>query len=228
MVRQALGVEDDAVARTGAARHEHPRFARAYIELAAVADRRGSLAHRRRLLAGLTGSVVEVGAGHGGNFALYPRTVTSVLAVEPEPTFRSHAVTAAGEAPVPVTVVDATAEALPAPDRSVDAVVFSLVLCSVSSVQQALAEARRVLRPGGTLVAYEHVRSANPAIAWLEDVIAPAWSLLAAGCHPNRDPVSALADAGFAVQGVDRFLFSPSRGVPATAHVLVEATRPVG
>jgi SAM-dependent methyltransferase len=214
------------VAPTGAARHEHPRFARAYIELAAVADRRGSLAHRRRLLARLRGTVVEVGAGHGGNFALYPPTVTSVLAVEPEPTFRSHAVAAAEEASVPVTVVDATAEALPASDGSVDAVVFSLVLCSVSSVPVALEEARRVLRPRGTLVAYEHVRSANRVIARLEDVIAPAWSLLAAGCHPNRDPVAALGDAGFAVQDVDRFPFSPRRGVPATAHVLVQASRP--
>ena len=214
------------MAPTGAARHEHPRFARAYIELAAVADRRGSLAHRRRLLARLRGTVVEVGAGHGGNFALYPPTVTSVLAVEPEPTFRSHAVAAAEEASVPVTVVDATAEALPASDGSVDAVVFSLVLCSVSSVPVALEEARRVLRPRGTLVAYEHVRSANRVIARLEDVIAPAWSLLAAGCHPNRDPVAALGDAGFAVQDVDRFPFSPRRGVPATAHVLVQASRP--
>src|SRR5215210_5819521 len=138
MARKGSTIEDAAVARTGAARHEHPRFARAYIELAAVADGRGSLAHRRRLLAGLRGGVVEVGAGHGGNFALYPLTVTSVLAVEPELTFRSHAVAAAEEAPVPVTVVDATAEALPAPDCSVDAVVFSLVLCSVSSVAVAL------------------------------------------------------------------------------------------
>ena len=216
------------MAPTGAGRHEHPRFARAYIQLAAVADRRGSLEHRKRLLADLRGAVVEVGAGHGGNFALYPPTVASVLAVEPEPTFRSHAVAAADDASVPVTVVDGTAEALPAQDGSLDAVVFSLVLCSVSSVSVALAEARRVLRPGGTLVAYEHVRSANPAIGRLEDFIAPAWSLLAAGCHPNRDPVAALADAGFAVHRADRFPFSPRRGVPATAHVLVEATRPAG
>jgi SAM-dependent methyltransferase len=126
---------------------------------------------------------------------------------------------------VPVTVVDGTAEALPVPDASVDAVVFSLVLCSVSSVPQALAEARRVLRPGGTLVAYEHVRSANRLVARLEDLVAPLWSLLAAGCHPNRDPVAALADAGFVVQRVDRFPFSPQRAVPATAHVLVQAER---
>jgi SAM-dependent methyltransferase len=95
----------------------------------------------------------------------------------------------------------------------------------VSSVPQALAEARRVLRPGGALVAYEHVRSANRLVARVEDVIAPLWSRLAAGCHPNRDPVAALGDAGFVVQRVDRFAFSPQRAVPATAHVLVRAAR---
>jgi SAM-dependent methyltransferase len=228
MSPQAGGRQDATMRSTRDRGHEHPRFARAYIALAAVADARGSLGHRQRLLAGVSGRVVEVGAGHGGNFSLYPPAVTSVLAVEPEPTLRSSAVAAAGDAPVPVTVVDATAEALPAEDGSVDAVVFSLVLCSVPSVPVALAEARRVLRPGGALVAYEHVRSANPVVARLEDLVAPLWSRLAAGCHPNRDTARAIVDAGFAVDDLDRFPFSPQRGVPATAHVLVHATRPPG
>lgn len=210
---------------SGAGRHEHPRFARAYADLAAGADRRGGLDHRRRLLADLTGAVVEVGAGHGGNFALYPPGVTSVLAVEPEPTLRAAATAAAARASVPVTVVDGLAEDLPLPDASVDAAVFSLVLCSVSSVPRALAEARRVLRPGGAVVAYEHVRSASRLVGALEDLIAPVWSRLAAGCHPNRDPVAALADAGFVVRHEERFGFSPQRAVPATAHVLVRAER---
>ncbi len=91
----------------------------------------------------------EVGAGHGLNFPHYPTTVTEVLAVEPEPYLCRLAAAAASQAPVPIRVVDGTAEALPAPDAAFDAVVASLVLCTVADPVRALAEARRVLRPGG-------------------------------------------------------------------------------
>jgi SAM-dependent methyltransferase len=204
----------------------HPRFARAYVDLAPVADERGGRDHRRRLLAGLAGVVVEVGAGHGGNFPHYPPAVTSVVAVEPEPTLRDHASAAAAHAPVPVRVVDGVADALPLADGSADAVVFSLVLCSVPSQRSALREARRVLRPGGTLALYEHVRSTRPVVGILEDVVAPLWSLLAAGCHPNRDTLTAVTAEGFELRQVERFRFSPNRGLPRTEHLLAWARRP--
>ena len=121
--------------------------------------------HRRRLLTGLTGRVLEVGAGNGLNFPHYPATVTEVLAVEPEPYLRRLALAAARSAPVPVRVVAGTAEALPVPDGAVDAVVASLVLCTVAELDQALAEVGRVLRPGGTLRFYEHVRADDPRLA---------------------------------------------------------------
>ena len=111
----------------------------------------------RRDAAGLTGRVVEVGAGNGLNFGHYPATVTEVVAVEPEPYLRERAEEAARAAPVDVTVVVGLADALPAEDGAFDAAVASLVLCSVPDQAGALAELRRVVRPDGELRFYEHV-----------------------------------------------------------------------
>jgi SAM-dependent methyltransferase len=203
----------------------NPKFARSYLRVAAKAEDRGVRRHRQRLLDGLAGAVCEVGAGHGLNFAHYPPEVTRLVAVEPEPTLRAHAQDAATRVPVPVTVIDAAADALPLDDSSCDAVVASLVLCSVPDQAAALREVRRVLRPGGELRFYEHVRSAHAMVAAGEDLIAPLWSKFAGGCHPNRDTVTAITRAGFEVTAVQRFGFSPQRGVPPTAHVLGRATR---
>lgn len=197
-----------------------PRFAAAYLRIAPKHEQRGVVDHRRELLAGLVGVVCEVGAGPGLGFAHYPLAVTQVVAIEPEPTLRAAAVGAAGAAPVPVEVRDGVAERLPLADASVDAVVFSLVLCSVADPAASLREARRVLRPGGELRMYEHVRSGNPLVGRLEDLVQPLWSRCAGGCHPNRDPVAAARQAGFELLDVRRFGFSPQRGVPAFAHVI--------
>lgn len=200
---------------------QHPRFARMYVEASQVADRRGAQEHRRRLLAGLAGRVIEVGAGNGRNFAHYGDDVTEVVAVEPDDTLRAVAEGAAKAAPVPVHVSAGHAEALP--DGPFDAAVVSLVLCTVPSLPRALAEIARVLAPGGELRFYEHVRSANPAFGLLEDLIAPAWRRMAAGCHPNRDTLTAIESAGFAVEECERFAFAPQPIIPRTAHILGRA-----
>jgi ubiquinone/menaquinone biosynthesis C-methylase UbiE len=210
---------------SGKAPFENRRFARCYLRVSEKADRRGGLEHRRRLLAGLTGAVCEVGAGQGLNFAHYPNTVTRVIAIEPEPTLRAYAIDAARRGPIPIEVLDGTADALPVADESCEVVVASLVLCSIPDQPGALQEARRVLKPGGELRFYEHVRSAHTAMALLEDAITPLWSRLAGGCHPNRDTVAAIRAAGFDVTELDQFGFSPQRLVPPTAHVLGRATR---
>jgi ubiquinone/menaquinone biosynthesis C-methylase UbiE len=204
---------------------QHPRFARAYARLSTEADRRGVADHRRRLVAGLRGRVVEVGAGNGRMFAHYPPEVIEVVAVEPEDTLRALAEQAGGSAPVPVRVVAGNADHLPVADGSADAVVASLVLCSVPDQGSALAEVVRVLRPGGELRYYEHVRSTGIA-GVLEDVVSPVWRLLAGGCRPNRRTSTAIRAAGLRVESEDRFGFRPLRGSPPSVHVLGLARRP--
>jgi SAM-dependent methyltransferase len=127
---------------------------------------------------------------------------------------------------VPVTVRAAAADRIPAEDAVADAVVTSFVLCSVPDQAAALREIRRVLRPGGTLAFYEHVRSANPVLAAAEDLITPAWQRLAGGCHLNRDTPAAITAAGFTIQSCRRFGFSPGPLAPALTHILGTATSP--
>jgi ubiquinone/menaquinone biosynthesis C-methylase UbiE len=202
----------------------HPLFARCYARVGHLMEAEVA-EHRSKLLAGLTGRVIEVGAGNGLNFPHYPATVTEVLAVEPEPYLRGLALAAARQALVPIRVVDGTAEALPAPDGAVDAVVASLVLCTVTDPDQALVEVRRVLRPGGTLRFYEHVRADDPRLARWQDRLRRPWGWLVGGCHPNRDTVAAIAAAGLRVIQLDRFDL-PTMPPLARPHVLGAAERP--
>jgi SAM-dependent methyltransferase len=201
-------------------------FGASYARVGPRMDARGAAEHRRRLVEAAHGVVIEIGAGYGATFPFYPSAVSSVLALEPDPTLRGLALAAAATAPVPVSVKDGVAEALPAADATVDVVVSSLVLCSVADQSVALAEAVRVLRPGGLLLFYEHVRSTHRALAAIEDVVTPLWSRVAGGCHPNRDTAAMIAAAGLTVQGLERFGFSVLPGNPRLAHVLGVASKP--
>ena len=207
-------------------RFQHPRFARMYERISEESDRRGTAEHRARALTGLKGRVIEVGAGNGRNFAHYPAAVTEVVAVEPEDRLRALAERAARYTPVPVRVGAGHADDLPVEDASFDAAVASLVLCSVPSLERALAELRRVLRPGGELRFFEHVRSANPLVGAFQDLITPLWSVGAAGCHLNRDTAAAIRGAGFAIEELDRFAYAPLAMVPKQAHILGRARAP--
>lgn len=205
----------------------HPLFARFYARFAETAERMGAAAHRDELLAGIAGRAIEVGAGTGTNFDHYPDTVTEVVAVEPEPYLRRLAERAAARASVPVRVVDGTADALPSPDASFDAAVASLVLCSVPDQARALAELHRVLRPGGVLRFYEHVRSGRPGLARVQSAVDVVWPFLAGGCHAGRDTASAITAAGFVVERERRFDFRPALvAAPVSPHVIGEARRP--
>jgi SAM-dependent methyltransferase len=204
-----------------------PRFARMYIRAAKTAEQRGATEHRRRLLAGLSGTVLELGAGHGLNFPHYPSEVTDVLAVEPEPTLRARATEAAAGAPVPVRVLAGVADELPLDSESVDAAVASLVLCSVPDQASALAELRRVLRPGGELRFYEHVIPETQPKRFLFQAVdrSGLWPRIAGGCHAARDTTAAIERAGFDIESSDRLMFVAAPVQPAVPHVIGTARR---
>ncbi|MEU1851190.1 class I SAM-dependent methyltransferase [Streptomyces sp. NPDC019990] len=207
----------------------HPLFARCYARVSARAETRIGMGRiRERLLHGLSGRVIEIGAGNGLNFGHYPGTVSEVVAVEPERRLRRLAVDAALRAEVPVDVVPGAAEALPVKSEGFDAAVVCLVLCSVRDVPRALAELRRVLRPGGELRFFEHGRGGGRMMTFSQRALdRTVWPLLAGGCHLSREPVRALRDAGFEL-GPYRRVLMPEQGpvLPASYCALGTAWRP--
>ena len=204
----------------------HPLFARLYERLSPKAEAAGQDDHRRELLADLRGRVVEVGAGNGLNFKHYPDTVTKVVAVEPEDYLRRRATEQAERARADIEVVDGVGNRLPFDDASFDAGVASLVLCTVPDASAALAELHRVIRAGGELRFYEHVRADDERLARLQDVIVPVWRVVGGGCHPNRDTARAIETAGFTIERVRRFDFRPALvEFPVTPRILGVARR---
>jgi SAM-dependent methyltransferase len=166
---------------------------------------------RRRALAGLTGNVVEVGSGDGRSFEHYPPGVEHLLGVEPDATAREAASERARGAAIPIEVVCGTAEELPAEDGAFDAAVLMGVLCSVGDPAAALRELQRVLRPGGELRFWEHVRSGNAAFRVLQRATdAVFWTRALGGCETTRDTTAAIAAAGFQFVTLDRGFHSSS------------------
>lgn len=151
------------------------------------------------------GVVLEVGVGNGLNFALYdPGLVRRVEATEPNAYMLRYARSRADAAPVPVTVTQAPAEALPFPDGMFDSALATLVFCSVDNPGRALGEVYRTLKPGGTLLLVEHVRSEERMPARVQDAITPICARLASNCHPNRDTARTVERAGFHIEALRR------------------------
>jgi ubiquinone/menaquinone biosynthesis C-methylase UbiE len=207
--------------RLGCAGVRNPLFARFYSRVVVPGlSRRGGEELRRRNLEGLKGTVVEVGAGDGANFAHYPDEVDRIVAVEPESYLRERAASHADER---VELRAAVADRLPLGDGEADAVVFTLVLCTVDP-GPALAEARRVLRPGGEIRFFEHVQAPPGGVRRLQRLLdATVWPRVAGGCHLGRDTVAVIETAGFTVTGLERFTFPEGSRGPASAVVLGRA-----
>jgi ubiquinone/menaquinone biosynthesis C-methylase UbiE len=181
----------------------HRFFAAIYDWLSASAER-GWLGERReRLLAPATGIVLEIGSGTGANLPHYP-DVERIIFTEPDPFMRAKLCSKLQSASMPVEVIATPAEALPCPDSTIDMVVSTFVLCTVTDVSACLEEIRRVLRPGGRLLFLEHVRGEGRVARW-QDHLVPIWRCLGGGCHPNRATVTAMQNVGFAIDELECF-----------------------
>jgi len=180
----------------------HRVFAALYDRLGAAAERGYLGDQRRALLSVATGTTLEIGAGTGANLRHLPASVTSAVLTEPDPAMRRRLTARLWETRRPGTRVDPSpAEDLDVDDGRIDTVICTLALGSVADPAAALAEVRRVLRPGGRFLFLEHVRG-DGRRARAQDRVAPFWHRCAAGCHPNRDSVATIRDAGFRIEAL--------------------------
>ena len=155
--------------------------------------------------ADLSGTVLEIGAGTGENFPFYPAGI-HWIGVEPNFYMQEHLLERAREYQIEGDLRTGVAEKLPVADASVDAVVSTLVLCSVSDQSIALREILRVLRPGGSFVFIEHVAAAEHSrLWWAQKLIKPAWKLAADGCNVDRETADAMQRAGFSHVEIEPF-----------------------
>jgi SAM-dependent methyltransferase len=180
----------------------HGGLALAYEKFTAPMERAGLAEVRARLAGDLTGRTLEVGCGTGLNFPHYPAGA-EVTAIEPLEEFRTFAAERARSVAARVTVEDPDAERLPFADRSFDAALCTLVFCSIPDAMRALGELRRVVRPGGTVRFFEHVRSERFPVSVVQDLTNPIWRRLMDGCNLNRDTVGAIGHTGFRVELVE-------------------------
>jgi ubiquinone/menaquinone biosynthesis C-methylase UbiE len=179
----------------------HKWFAAIYDKMLASEEKNFLGAIRQEMLRDVTGDVLEIGAGTGVNFQYYIPGA-HVTAIEPDPYMLERARARATESTASIELHQVAAEDLPFPDTSFDFAIVTLVLCSVKSPAKVLSEIRRVLKPGGELRLYEHVRYENPIGALSQDLISPAWQWFGAGCHPNRNTERYLREAGFELSDV--------------------------
>ena len=186
---------------------DHPLFAAVYDRMTEPLEVAGLGERRRRLLAPAWGRVLEVGAGTGHNLPHYPRAgIDALTLVEPDGAMRHHLVGRLGDAPVTPEVLAAGIDEVDRPDGSFDTVVATLALCTVPNLDRALARIHRLLTADGMLLFLEHVRMPG----WrgrFQQMADPMWTRVMAGCHLDREPISAMRRAGFLVTDCERFEF---------------------
>ena len=162
---------------------------------------------RTRVCRGLHGEVVEIGFGTGLNAEFYPAAVTRLRAVEPSALCMRLAGPRIAQSPAPVELAGLTGERLDLPSESADAVLSTWTLCTIPNVDAALAEVRRVLKPGGEFHFIEHGHSPDPKVAAWQRRIEPAWKRVAGGCHVTRHIPDLLGNAGFEVGTLETYYF---------------------
>ncbi|QZT35135.1 class I SAM-dependent methyltransferase [Caldalkalibacillus thermarum TA2.A1] len=158
---------------------------------------------RETLIHKAKGNVLEIGSGTGLNFPYYTQAV-KVTAIEPDPTMRKKSLKRAEHARVPIDVILADAQALPFPEHTFDTVVGTLVLCTIPNPEKALNEIRRVCKPGGHVLFFEHVRAEHSLLGRLQDWMTPVWKRVCNGCHLNRETLETVKKAGFTIVHVEK------------------------
>lgn len=158
---------------------------------------------RRSVLSEARGRTIELGAGTGVNEPLYPPEVTELILVEPDPHMARRMRGKLAESGSKAEMVEAPAEKLPFEDSSFDTAVFTLVLCTIPDPAAALAEAARVLKPGGRVLFLEHVRSEDPGLARWQDRLEKPWRFVGDGCHCNRETLATIEASPFTVEQVE-------------------------
>jgi len=159
---------------------------------------------RARLVPLAAGRVLEIGIGSALNVPYYPPDVRYLVGVDPSRELWRIGRRRLGTSAFPVRYVTASAETLPLADACIDTVLMTWTLCSIPDVRSALAEMRRVLRPGGRLLFIEHGRSPDPSVRRWQDRLTPLWARVAGGCHLNRPIDALLESAGFRAITLDR------------------------
>jgi SAM-dependent methyltransferase len=180
---------------------------------------------RERVCAGLTGEVVEIGFGSGLNVPFYPAAVTEIAAVEPADLGWKLAGPRVAASAVPVRRSGLDGQSLPFPDDSFDAALSTWTMCTIPDVKAALAEVRRVLKPGGTLHFVEHGLAPDESVRRWQHRLEPLQKRLFAGCHLARPIATLVADAGFTVTELDVF-YQPGAPRPMSAMSLGAAQTP--
>jgi ubiquinone/menaquinone biosynthesis C-methylase UbiE len=178
-------------------------FAAMYDRMLGKTERAGLGEHRRAVLASASGDVLEIGGGTGANLQYYGDTVRSLTIVEPEKPMLRRLEQHIEQSGRQAKALRAPAEDLPFNDASFDAIVSTLVLCTVDDVPRALRELCRVLRPGGKLLFIEHVRSDDEKLARTQDRMLPINVRIGHGCHPNRRTLDSIRDAGFEITSLE-------------------------
>jgi len=149
-----------------------------------------------------SGRVLELGIGPALNLPFYGPNVTAVIGIDPSPQLLAMAERKRSGQPFDVQLIEGSAEALPVDSSSIDTVVTTWTLCTVPSAAEVLAEARRVLKPGGRLLFTEHGRAPEAAVARWQDRLDPVWTRVAGGCHMNRPIADHISDTGFRIDGL--------------------------
>ena len=166
-------------------------------------QQRDLVRYRDRVIPAAEGRVLEIGIGSGLNLPFYAASVERVIGLDPSPKLLAMARELARAAPVPIELIESSAEAIPLSDASVHTVVTTWTLCSIPDVTRALREMRRVLKGGGRLLFVEHGRAPQSGVRWWQDRLTPIWRPLSGGCHLNRAIGELIEGAGFRLERLE-------------------------